>query len=83
MQLRPARRARYLDYEPSLRSICRSEQIRSTLERKSTRFYHYLRNYSLNLPSFSTAHFDRACETFQTTTLQQNAASNQTLAKST
>lgn len=64
MQLR-SYRARNLDYEPSLRAICRSEKIRSTLERRSTRFYHYLRNYSVNVCNFSTTQFDQACEAFQ------------------
>lgn len=50
-----------LDFEPALRSICRSEKLRSTLERRSTRFYHYLRNGSVNLCNFSTEHFDNAC----------------------
>ena len=59
--------ARSLDYEPCLRSICRSEQARSTLELCSTLFYHYLRNYTINVYLTSTTHFDLVCETFQTT----------------
>lgn len=35
-----------LDFEPTLRSICRSEKLRAAEERRSTRFYHYLRNSS-------------------------------------
>lgn len=70
MQLR-SNRARNLDYEPFLRSICRIEKIRSTLERRSTRFYHYLRN-SINTCNFSTAHFDQACEAFQMLDAEEN-----------
>ncbi|XP_055842014.1 enhanced level of genomic instability 1 [Episyrphus balteatus] len=52
-----------LDYEPSLRSICRSEKNRSNCERRGSRFYHYLRNSCVNLGSFSTAdNFERACD---------------------
>uniref|UniRef100_A0A1A9WGH6 AAA+ ATPase domain-containing protein n=1 Tax=Glossina brevipalpis TaxID=37001 RepID=A0A1A9WGH6_9MUSC len=58
-------RARYLDYEPCLRSICRSEKLRATTERRSTRFYHYLRNYTVNVTNFSNAHFEEACDVFQ------------------
>ncbi|XP_023304605.2 ATPase family AAA domain-containing protein 5 isoform X1 [Lucilia cuprina] len=75
MQLR-SNRALNLDYEPALRSICRSEKIRSTLERRSTRFYHYLRNYSVNVCNFSTTHFDLACEAFQ---FNENTEENQTI----
>ncbi|KAM7355235.1 enhanced level of genomic instability 1 isoform 2-T3 [Cochliomyia hominivorax] len=71
MQLR-SNRARNLDYEPSLRAICRSEKIRSTLERRSTRFYHYLRNYSINVCNFSTTHYDQACEVFQVIETEDN-----------
>lgn len=60
-------RARYLDYEPSLRSICRSEKLRASAERRSTRFYHYLRNYTVNVSNFSNAHFEKACDVFQDT----------------
>lgn len=38
-------RSIYLDYEPNLRQICRSEKIRS---KKDGRFYHYLKNMSIN-----------------------------------
>uniref|UniRef100_A0A182NKH2 AAA domain-containing protein n=1 Tax=Anopheles dirus TaxID=7168 RepID=A0A182NKH2_9DIPT len=34
------------DYEPLLRQICRNERDRSSLERRGSRFYHYLRNFS-------------------------------------
>lgn len=66
LQIR-SRRVRNLDYEPALRNICRSEKIRSTLERRSTRFYHYLRTYAVNVCNFSTATFDQACDVFQGT----------------
>lgn len=82
MQTR-SNRARSLDYEPCLRSICRSEKTRSTLERRSTRFYHYLRNYTINVSNFSTTHFDLACETFQTTDTEDNQTNNSTIAKTT
>ncbi|XP_065360306.1 enhanced level of genomic instability 1 [Calliphora vicina] len=78
MQLR-SNRARNLDYEPSLRYICRSEKLRSTLERRSTRFYHYLRNYSINVCNFSTAHFDQACEVFRITDTEENQTTNSIL----
>lgn len=38
-------RSIYLDYEPNLREICRSEKIRS---KRDGRFYHYLRNMSIS-----------------------------------
>uniref|UniRef100_A0A182QAV4 ATPase AAA-type core domain-containing protein n=1 Tax=Anopheles farauti TaxID=69004 RepID=A0A182QAV4_9DIPT len=34
------------DYEPMLRQICRHERDRSSLERRGSRFYHYLRNFT-------------------------------------
>ena len=34
------------DYEPLLRQICRHERTRSSLERRGSRFYHYLRNFA-------------------------------------
>lgn len=76
MQMR-SKQARNLDYEPCLRTICRSEKIRSTLERRSTRFYHYLRKYTVNVCNFSTTNFDQACEAFQSTT-GEDIASSQT-----
>uniref|UniRef100_A0A182P0W5 AAA+ ATPase domain-containing protein n=1 Tax=Anopheles epiroticus TaxID=199890 RepID=A0A182P0W5_9DIPT len=33
------------DYEPLLRQICRYERARSSVERRGSRFYHYLRNF--------------------------------------
>ncbi|XP_017081070.1 ATPase family AAA domain-containing protein 5 [Drosophila eugracilis] len=54
-----------LDFEPTLRSICRSEKERAGLERKSSRFYHYLRNHTVNVTSFTMEYFDAACSTFQ------------------
>lgn len=60
-------RQRSLDFEPTLRTICRSEQYRATLERRSTRFYHYLRNCSVNMSSFSMEPFDKACDILQET----------------
>nr|NP_996103.1 enhanced level of genomic instability 1, isoform C [Drosophila melanogaster]Q86BP6.1 RecName: Full=Enhanced level of genomic instability 1 [Drosophila melanogaster]AAN11762.2 enhanced level of genomic instability 1, isoform C [Drosophila melanogaster] len=57
--------AKSLDFEPALRSICRSEKERAGLERKSSRFYHYLRNHTVNVTSFTTDYFDTACSTFQ------------------
>ncbi|XP_073843437.1 enhanced level of genomic instability 1 [Musca autumnalis] len=72
MQLR-SKRVRNLDLEPSLRNICRSEKIRSTQERRSTRFYHYLRTYAVNVCNFSTTNFDQACEVFQGTSEVEDA----------
>lgn len=58
------RRAIALDVEPSLRAICRSEQFRTQTDRPGSRFYHYLRNASLD--SFSASNiFDRHCEILQ------------------
>ncbi|XP_049297993.1 ATPase family AAA domain-containing protein 5 [Anopheles funestus] len=34
------------DYEPFLRQICRHERDRSSMERRGSRFYHYLRNFT-------------------------------------
>ncbi|XP_052894829.1 enhanced level of genomic instability 1 [Anopheles moucheti] len=34
------------DYEPFLRQICRHERDRSSMERRGSRFYHYLRNFN-------------------------------------
>ncbi|EDV95701.1 uncharacterized protein LOC6557943 [Drosophila grimshawi] len=54
--------ARYLDFEPAMRAICRSEKQRAGLERRSSRFYHYLRNHTVNnVSNFSTDLFDAAC----------------------
>ncbi|XP_013112067.1 enhanced level of genomic instability 1 [Stomoxys calcitrans] len=77
MQLR-SKRARNLDYEPSLRTICRSEKIRSTQERRSTRFYHYLRTYAVNVCNFSTTNFDQACEVLQSSNELQHETNSQT-----
>lgn len=66
-----------LDYEPSLRSICRSEKIRSTCERRGSRFYHYLRNSCVNLGSFSMENFDIACEIFSDPTSDIDILSSQ------
>ncbi|XP_032587822.2 ATPase family AAA domain-containing protein 5 isoform X2 [Drosophila mojavensis] len=58
--------ARSLDYEPAMRSICRSEKQRASLERRSSRFYHYLRNHTNhNLSSFSLELYDAACQVLQ------------------
>ncbi|XP_034482896.1 ATPase family AAA domain-containing protein 5 [Drosophila innubila] len=58
--------SRALDYEPTLRSICRSEKQRAGLERRSSRFYHYLRNcVANNVTSFSTELYDVACNVLQ------------------
>ncbi|KAH8364813.1 hypothetical protein KR084_012089 [Drosophila pseudotakahashii] len=57
--------AKSLDFEPTLRSICRSEKERAGQERKSSRFYHYLRNHTVNVTSFTMEYFDAACSTFQ------------------
>ncbi|XP_034111363.1 enhanced level of genomic instability 1 isoform X1 [Drosophila albomicans] len=55
--------SRALDYEPALRSICRSEKQRAGLERRSSRFYHYLRNCTVNsVSNFATELYDAACE---------------------
>ncbi|EDW30443.1 GL17833 [Drosophila persimilis] len=63
-QLRSAS-SKALDYEPVLRSICRSEKERVGQERKSSRFYHYLRNHTVNVSNFATDTFDSACSVFQ------------------
>ncbi|XP_023172348.2 ATPase family AAA domain-containing protein 5 isoform X2 [Drosophila hydei] len=58
--------ARSLDYEPAMRAICRSEKQRASLERRSSRFYHYLRNHTNhNLSSFSLELYDAACQVLQ------------------
>ncbi|KAH8302501.1 hypothetical protein KR044_007501 [Drosophila immigrans] len=58
--------ARALDYEPVMRSICRSEKLRAGLERRSSRFYHYLRNCTANnVSSFATELYDAACGVLQ------------------
>ncbi|XP_070141733.1 enhanced level of genomic instability 1 isoform X1 [Drosophila kikkawai] len=57
--------AKALDFEPNLRSICRSERERAGQERKSSRFYHYLRNHTVNVTSFAMEYFDTACGVFQ------------------
>ncbi|XP_030385819.1 uncharacterized protein LOC115632715 isoform X2 [Scaptodrosophila lebanonensis] len=57
--------ARNLDYEPALRAICRSEKQRAATERRSSRFYHYLRNHTTNMCNFSTEPFDEACGVFE------------------
>ncbi|KAH8365486.1 hypothetical protein KR093_001268 [Drosophila rubida] len=58
--------SRALDYEPALRSICRSEKQRAGLERRSSRFYHYLRNCTVNNASnFATDLYDAACDVLQ------------------
>ncbi|KAJ6625676.1 Telomere length regulation protein elg1 [Pseudolycoriella hygida] len=51
-----------LDMEPCLRSICRSEFNRSHKERRSSRFYHYLR--LANSDSFDTKVLDDQCLIF-------------------
>lgn len=56
-----SQRTRALDVEPALRAICRSEKLRATHERRSTRFYHYLRHSAINVSNFSTKPFDNAC----------------------
>lgn len=49
-----------------MRSICRSEKQRSALERRSSRFYHYLRNHTANsVTSFATDLYDAACNVLQ------------------
>ncbi|BFF99776.1 ATPase family AAA domain-containing protein 5 [Drosophila madeirensis] len=63
-QLRSAS-SKALDYEPVLRSICRSEKERVGQERKSSRFYHYLRNHTVNVTTFAMDSFDSACSVFQ------------------
>ncbi|XP_064541637.1 enhanced level of genomic instability 1 [Drosophila montana] len=58
--------ARALDYEPAMRAICRSEKQRAGLERRSSRFYHYLRNHAVNgVTSFSTDLYEAACQVLQ------------------
>lgn len=56
-----SQRTRALDVEPALRAICRSEKQRAMHERRSTRFYHYLRHSAINVSNFSTTPFDNAC----------------------
>lgn len=74
--------ARSLDYEPALRDICRSEKQRAGLERRSSRFYHYLRNSMVNnVTSFSSELYDVACnvlqeQTEQTTTLPTESSNS-------
>ncbi|XP_037906727.1 ATPase family AAA domain-containing protein 5 [Hermetia illucens] len=57
-----------LDYEPVLRSICRSEKARSQVERRGSRFYHYLRNICTSTNNFSTNEFDRTCSVLSVST---------------
>ncbi|XP_017469798.1 PREDICTED: ATPase family AAA domain-containing protein 5 isoform X1 [Rhagoletis zephyria] len=63
-----SQRTRALDVEPALRAICRSEKQRAMQERRSTRFYHYLRHSAANVSSFSTEPFDNACSILQINT---------------
>ncbi|XP_055533532.1 enhanced level of genomic instability 1 [Wyeomyia smithii] len=71
-------RSTYCDYEPYLRTICRYERERSKLERRGSRFYHYLRNFmytSANpgpmgvggsmVTNFSVDHFDALSTRFE------------------
>ncbi|XP_024938711.1 ATPase family AAA domain-containing protein 5 isoform X2 [Cephus cinctus] len=65
------RRAMYVDYLPSIRTICRAEHIRSTNnEKRSRRFFHYLQNF--NLPSASTKPniLAMACKSLQEKTVK-------------
>lgn len=73
MQIGGAMRKRgiALDVEPLLRTICRSERVRTQTERRSSRFYHYLRSAATN--SFSTDIFDRHCRVFQEETKKIDA----------
>ncbi|XP_055685762.1 enhanced level of genomic instability 1 [Lutzomyia longipalpis] len=54
-------RVAHLDYEPILRGICRSEQEKASRERKSSRFYHYLRQI---VSDASNEVFERHCNIF-------------------
>ncbi|KAH8416280.1 hypothetical protein KR222_002470 [Zaprionus bogoriensis] len=64
--------ARSLDYEPAMRAICRSEKQRAALERRSSRFYHYLRNHTANsVTSFASELYDGACNVLQEQPLPQ------------
>ncbi|XP_068148368.1 enhanced level of genomic instability 1 isoform X1 [Drosophila tropicalis] len=80
-QLRTAT-ARSLDYEPTLRSICRSERERSTQERRSSRFYHYLRNHLVNVTSFSMESCEAVCQVLQSTP-SNSSIQNSTLSTET
>ncbi|XP_058066175.1 enhanced level of genomic instability 1 [Anopheles bellator] len=42
------------DYEPILRQICRTERDRSMQERRGSRFYHYLRNFTTTASNVGT-----------------------------
>lgn len=53
-----------LDYNSSMRQICRTEKSRLAMERKGSRFYHYLRN-SVCTNTFSNTFFDEFCDSFQ------------------
>ncbi|XP_055387137.1 enhanced level of genomic instability 1 [Condylostylus longicornis] len=59
-----SKRSIALDFEPMLRSICRSEKSKSNQKRVGTRYYHYLRNIAFNLNSFSLQLFDDVCPIF-------------------
>ncbi|CAD7003734.1 ATPase family AAA domain-containing protein 5 isoform X2 [Ceratitis capitata] len=63
-----SQRTRAMDLEPALRAICRSEKHRAMQERRSTRFYHYLRHSAINASSFSTELFGNACSILLDTT---------------
>ncbi|XP_067645884.1 enhanced level of genomic instability 1 isoform X2 [Eurosta solidaginis] len=60
-----SQRKRALDVEPALRAICRSEKQRAMQERRSTRFYHYLRHSAAITSNFSMEAFDEACSVLQ------------------
>ncbi|XP_052873752.1 enhanced level of genomic instability 1 [Anopheles cruzii] len=62
------------DYEPILRQICRTERDRSMQERRGSRFYHYLRNFTTpttgvgtgSVPSgFGVDHFEALSHRFE------------------
>ncbi|KAL5290756.1 ATAD5 family protein [Megaselia abdita] len=53
-----------VDYEPCLRTICRSELTRQEGERKGSRFYHHLRFMSTNFSAVSNEFQKRVCTIF-------------------
>ena len=64
-------KSKFLDYEPNLRAICRSEKTRSLLDRRGSRFYHYLRGNTMFSNTFSTEIFENNC----TILINENTAS--------
>lgn len=62
------KRSIYLDIEPCLRTICRTEKLRTQTERRGSRFYHYLRHMKVSgniAQSFNTNIFDEYSTVFE------------------